>query len=465
MRRLFSPQDPSPSELCTMSQPVLVPVILLLCWGLAGNAPAADTPTGDAAGDEQPTAEATQSRSPLPPARPYGTLSRARVEYGRYLTLAGDCVACHTRDGGEPFAGGLGIDTPFGTLYTPNITPAKGYGIGDFSDQDFLRALQHGIRPDGQPYYPALPYPSYTKVSDDDLLAIKDYLFSLPPSRYRPPETQLRWPFDLRDLLFGWQALYLKAQRFEPDPDKDDAWNRGAYLVEGLGHCGACHTPRNLAGATKDKDALSGAYVDGWYAPSLASDLAEGLEDWSVDALATYLQTGEAPAGKADSGASTAAIGPMAEVVHESLSQLATTDIRAMAVYLKDQPPRAAPQHKPEVPHQLSAATYTQGRRLYDSYCAGCHQSHGQGQAPYFPALAGNEAVTLEVPNDVIETLLLGAPADPSEAYSAHVVMPSFGSIFTDQQIATLASYIRANWGNDAAPVTAEQVSALRAGH
>lgn len=428
----------------------------------AEQAPEADTMPSGAAKPDAESQSAPAEKSLLPPARAYGSLSQARVTYGRYLTLAGDCAACHTRNDGKPFEGGRSLDTPFGKIYTPNITPAKGYGIGGFSDEDFLRALQHGIRPDGKPYYPALPYPSYTKVKDDDLLAIKDYLFSLEPSRYQPPETQLRWPFDMRDLLFGWQLLYLDNERFQPNPDKSETWNRGAYLVEGLGHCGSCHTPRNIAGAKEHKEALTGAIVDGWYAPNLTDDLTAGLGDWSVDELATYLATGEAPPAKSGEGPATAALGPMAEVVHQSLSQLAASDLRAMAVYLKDRPPKEAPPTAPPVPHQLSKETYVTGRKLYSGYCASCHQSHGQGLPPYFPALAGNEVVTLRQPNDVIKTLLLGAPSDPSEAYSPHVVMPSFGSIFTDKQIATLASYIRANWGNDAAPVTPDQVSALR---
>ncbi|WP_295880568.1 cytochrome c [uncultured Thiohalocapsa sp.] len=456
-----------------MDHRVVVLTTLLACTLGAGQAPAAEAPAAPspaAAGAAQSApaqgsgagATPPATTTALPPPRAYGGLSEARVAYGRYLTLAGDCVACHTREGGNLFEGGRGIDTPFGTIYTPNITPAKGYGIGAFSDEDFLRALQHGIRPDGKPYYPALPYPSYTKVKDDDLLAIKDYLFSLEPSRYQPPETQLRWPFDMRDLLFGWQTLYLDDARFEPSPDKSDEWNRGAYLVEGLGHCGSCHTPRNLAGATEPKEALTGAIVDGWYAPNLTSDLTEGLGAWSVEEIATYFATGEAPSAKSGSGPETAALGPMAEVVHQSLSQLAASDLRAMAVYLKDQPAKEAPPTTPPVPHQLTEETYIKGRKLYAGYCAGCHQSHGQGLAPYFPALAGNEAVTLPEPNDVIKTLLLGAPAEPDEAYSPHVVMPSFGSVFTDEQIATLASWIRASWGNDAAPVSADQVKALR---
>jgi len=422
----------------------------------APGAPAAAAQPQDAASPPAP------DRASLPPARAYGDLSQERIEYGRYLTLAGDCGACHTREGGRPFEGGVDVDTPFGTLYTPNITPAKGYGIGDFTDEDFLRALRHGIRPDGKPYYPALPYAWYTKVKDDDLLAIKDYLFSLEPSRYQPPENALRWPFDSRDLLFGWQDLYLKADRFEPNPDHSDAWNRGAYLVQGLGHCRACHLSRNLAGATTSKDALSGAYIDGWYAPGLASDLAEGLANWNEAEIISYLRGGEAPSAAAGDAPDAPALGPVAEVVHAGVSGLAKSDLEAMAAYLKDQPPQAPPSFTPTVPEQLTEQTYSKGRELYAAYCAACHQSYGQGIAPYFPALAGNETVTLAAPNDLIKTLLLGAPTTPAEAYSPHVVMPSFGTIFTDQQIATIANYIRASWGNAAAPVTAEQVARLR---
>lgn len=396
-------------------------------------------------------------------------LPQGRLVYGKYLATAGDCIACHTRPDGAPFEGGLPIETPFGTLYSPNITPSREQGIGDFSDEDFLHALQDGIAPSGLPYYPALPYPSFTKVEDDDLLAIKDYLMSLPPSDYQPPETDLRWPFSIRELMFGWQEIYFDKGRFEPDPERSDEWNRGAYLVEGLGHCGACHTPRNLAGAEKPSQALTGAVVDGWYAPNLTSDLDQGLGGWTLEELTGYLGTGIAKPADADApGAAgapaTEALGPMAEVVHDSLSKLAQSDLRAIAVYLKDLPPKEAPTHEPKVPHQLSAQAYEQGRTLYRTNCASCHQDHGQGKKPYFPALRGNPVVTLEEPNDVIETLLRGAPSDPSEAFSPHVVMPSFGSVLNDEQIATVASYIRANWGNDAAPVSAKQVEALRAG-
>lgn len=395
-------------------------------------------------------------------------LSEGRLVYGKYMATAGDCLACHTRPDGKPFEGGLPIDTPFGTIYTPNITPSKGYGIGSFSDEDFLHALQDGISPSGLPYYPALPYPSYTKVKDDDLLAIKDYLMSLEPSNYQPPKTDLRWPFSVRDLMFGWQEVYFDKGRFEPDPSRSDEWNRGAYLVEGLGHCGSCHTPRNMAGATEPSKAMTGAIIDGWYAPNLTSSLKQGVGGWSVEELARFLQTGMAPAGldanEPDPGdaPATESLGPMAEVVHDSLSKLALSDLRAMAVYLKDLPAKAELTHRPTVPEALTEETYEKGRRIYVKNCSACHQDHGQGLKPYFPALRDNPVVNEELPNDVLKTLLLGAPSDPSEAFSPHVVMPSFGSVLTDEQIATVASYIRANWGNDAPPVTAKEVKALR---
>lgn len=401
-----------------------------------------------------------------------GDLSEGRLVYGRYLATAGDCIACHTRPDGKPFEGGVPIETPFGTIYTPNITPSTEHGIGSFSDEDFLHALQDGIAPSGLPYYPALPYPSFTKVKDDDLLAIKDYLMSLEPSDYEPPQTDLRWPFSMRDLMFGWQELYLDKGRFEPDPARSDEWNRGAYLVEGLGHCGSCHTPRNFAGAVEPSKAMTGAIVDGWYAPNLTSDLDQGIGSWSIDELVAFLRTGlekpdpdaSAPdsSGAPNSAALSAALGPMAEVVHLSLSKLALSDLRAIAVYLKDLPPREAPTHEMKVPEILSEEDYVQGRELYAKNCSACHQDHGQGLKPYFPSLRGNPVVNADEPNDVLKTLLLGAPADPSEAFSPHVVMPSFASVLTDDQIATVASYIRANWGNDAPPVTADAVKALR---
>jgi mono/diheme cytochrome c family protein len=426
----------------------------------AAQAPVAETqPAPSAFNPSEPNPSLPDPTSPGT-AEP-GSPSQARLEYGAYLALAGNCLGCHTRPGGAPFAGGLALETPFGTLYTPNITAADKAGIGTFSDGDFLRAMHDGVGPDGTPYYPAFPYASFRKVPDDDLLAIKDYLFSLPPSDHRPPKAQLRWPFDARELLFGWQELYLQPGRFEPRADKSDEWNRGAYLVQGLGHCSACHVPSSAEGETEPAAALGASAPRRWFAPNPAPDLSEvlggengeGRADWSVDALAEALRTGTMrPAPQAPALTT--------ELVHANLSRLAASDLRAMAVYLKDQPALAADAPSAQ---RLDAAVHEQGRALYAHYCSACHQAYGQGIAPYFPALRGNQVMTSAEPGDALKSILLGAPADPSDAYSAHVVMPSFGSLLDDRQIAIIASFIRASWGNQAAPVSAEQVGEVRA--
>ena len=424
------------------------------CGFSALPAAAGETPVGAEAGPAAAGTEPMQNAA--------AEVSQARLDYGAYLTLAGDCAACHTRPGGEPFAGGLGMQTPFGTIYTPNITPSKDRGIGNFSDEDFLRAMHDGVAPDGTPYYPAFPYPSFTKINDDDVLAIKDYLFSLPPSDYQPPKTELRWPFDARDLMFGWQELYFERGRFQPVAEKGEAWNRGAYLVQGLGHCGACHRPRHALGAQASADALRGALIDGWYPSAASADLRDGLDKGIVDDLASELRTGLMAPGQAADDAESAAPGSMAKAAHAALSKLALSDLHAIAVYLKDQPPAAVATDQSRVPDQLSAQVYGAGRKLYLRYCTACHQREGQGFAPYFPSLRASLKVTQDEANDMLATILLGAPADPSEAYSPHVVMPSFGTLLNDAQIAAVASFIRASWGNDASAVTPEQVARLR---
>lgn len=376
--------------------------------------------------------------------------SQARLEYGAYLALAGNCVGCHTRPGGDPLAGGVELETPFGIIYTPNITSHERAGIGAFSDEDFLRAMQQGAAPDGIPYYPAFPYASFSKVSDDDLLAIKDYLFSLPASGDRPPKTRLRWPFDAREQLFGWQELYLTPDRFQPSEEKSEEWNRGAYLTQGLAHCGACHIVPS-PGASLDRAAVSGgSALRGWAAPNPAPEIDAALGERSLDELVALLRTGGAEPAPALT----------THQAHGNLSQLASSDVRAIAVYLKD----PAPEAEVSAAQRLDGGPHTQGSTLYLHYCGACHQRYGQGTAPYFPALRGSQSMTAAEPSDALKSILLGAPAEPAEAYSAHVVMPSFGSLLNDEQIAAIASYIRASWGNQAAPISAKQVAEIRAG-
>ena len=419
------------------------------------------------------------------------------AERGEYLTRAGDCMSCHTRDGGQPFEGGRPLPTPYGgIIYTPNITPSKA-GIGDFSDEDFLKAMHQGLMPNGEPYYPAFPYPSYTKVTDDDVRAIKAYLDTVKPSDYVPPEDDLTWPLSIREVVWGWRELFFEPGRYKPDPNKSETWNRGAYLVQGLGHCGGCHTPRNLAGAKIESKALSGAMREGWYAPNLSPPMDRGIGELSKADLVSLLQTGEAPVasdetsgaggGKAvhgdtggakgakeASGTGTAAagddsrfgkpdgdspnagpgpeaavLGPMSEVVHKSLSYLTTGDLQAIATYLKDLPPQ--PSHAPENRAAgIDRNLYRIGRSLYQGWCAACHRSQGQGEAPYVPALADDPVLDEAKPNNVVMAILAGAPAKGSQAFSPYVRMPGFADRLDDAEVAAVASYLRARWGEGA---------------
>ena len=394
-----------------------------------------------------------------------GGLSEARLSYGEYLTTAGGCLACHTRSGGKPFEGGRRIDTPFGTLSTPNITASRDQGIGGFSDEDFLRALQQGIGPDGRPYYPAFPYRSLTRVADDELLAIKDYLFSLEPSSYRPPQSAMDWPFSIRDLIFGWQELYFRRGPVEPDATKSDQWQRGAYLAEGLGQCGECHRSSRVGDGAEGAVSITETVVDAWYGADPAEDLTAEVSELTVDEVVARLQAGVGEDQNQAQDAETMAIPPLVAALHERLSRLALSDLRAMAVYLKDPAPAEVYSGEPLVPDALPAERYRNGRNLYVKHCSACHQGQGQGLAPYFPALQGNPAVRAEEPDSVVQTILIGAPEDPAKAYSAHVLMPSFRSVLSDTQLADVISFIRTSWGNEAAPVSAERVRELRAGN
>ena len=258
------------------------------------------------------------------------------VERGEYLAKAADCMVCHTKPGDKEFAGGLAFKLPFGTLYSTNITADKDTGIGNYSDQDFLNAVQRGKRHDGAMLYPAMPYPSYTYMTDEDLLAVKAYLFSLPPVRAPAPENTLAFPFNQRWAMLFWAAVFNPDTRFAPDTSKSPEWNRGAYIAEALAHCGECHTPRNLGFALDNRKKFAGAVTAGWRAFNISSDKATGLGNWSDEALVSYLATGHAL------GHGTAS-GPMGEAVDHSLSQLAPEDTRALAVYLRSVPPQPSP--------------------------------------------------------------------------------------------------------------------------
>jgi mono/diheme cytochrome c family protein len=360
------------------------------------------------------------------------------VTRGAYLARAGDCVSCHTAPGGQPYAGGYRLDTPFGYLLAPNITPDAATGIGRWSADDFWRALHQGVNKRGQDMYPVMPFDFYTRVTREDSDAIYAYLRSVPAVSNPVIVNHLRFPFNQRWSMAVWRELYFSEGSYNGDPAQSPAWNRGAYLVEGLGHCSACHSPRNALGGIEKDKAFSGATVDGWFALNLTSELHTGLGNWTVEQVATYLKTG-AVAGK------TAALGPMALVVKNSTSQMSDADLTAMATYLKDIPPNSTlRQGKP-----ATDPTRAAGASLYLDHCAGCHQAGGRGMPGIFPPLAGNGVVLASDPADILKVVLHGIP--PQGKY---VPMPAFASLLSDQQVADLANYLRTSWGNAAAPNT-----------
>jgi mono/diheme cytochrome c family protein len=355
---------------------------------------------------------------------------------GQYVATEADCMSCHTAPGGQPYAGGYPLKSPLGTLYGPNITPDPDTGIGSWSKADFIKALRQGIGKDGSYLYPAMPYEDYTKMTDADMDALWAYMRSVRPVKNTPPKNTLPFPFNVRSGLALWQAVYFKPGPFVPDNGKPEQWNRGAYLVQVMGHCSQCHTPRNLAQALETKHNLAGAQIEGWYAPDISNDPGSQLNSWSVQQLAKFLKTGAQGNAKA--------VGPMQEAVHDSLRLLTDADISAIAVYLKDQP-RTDPvtAAKP----QWAGDRVVAGQTVYQNNCVSCHQSNGKGIAGSVPALAGDGAVTAKQPDNVIMALLEGFK--PQGTWGA---MGSFANTLSDDQIADVTNYVRTAWGNDASP-------------
>ena len=371
------------------------------------------------------------------------------IDRGRYLAAAGDCAACHTAEGGKPYAGGRAIPTPFGTIYSTNITPDKTSGIGGWSEEQFYRAMHEGIRADGKHLYPAFPYPWYTKLTRADTDALKAFLEAVPPVKQENRQTALPWPLSVREVMAGWNALYFQKGAYRPDPKQSAEWNRGAYLVEGLGHCGACHTPKNLAGGLKTKQKLEGGYGENWYATSLTNDVRDGLGDWTADELVSYLKTGQ--------NAKAAATGPMAEVIENSTQHLSEEDLRAIAAYLKSVPGR----HKAAKP-ATDKDRLARGESTYLDQCSGCHMQDGTGQAHVFPPLKGNAVVQAKDPGAMLHIVLDGARVGSTADNPTGLAMPGFAWKLSDQDVADLASYLRATWGNQAAQVAASDVKKTR---
>ncbi len=357
---------------------------------------------------------------------------------GRYVALAADCSSCHTAPGGAPFAGGNALKSNLGTLFGPNITSDIETGIGSWTKADFERALRRGIRKDGAYLYPAMPYGSYTKLTPADMDALWSYIHALPAVKNSVPKNTLPFPLTIRAGLAVWQSLYFKPGPFLPAADHDAMWNRGAYLVQALGHCTECHTPRNLAQGLELQHGLTGASIEGWYAPDISDDPESKLSAWKTRDLVRYLKTGSAP----DNAKS---FGPMQEVIEDSLRHLSDPDLLAMAVYLKAQGNSVRP--KTLSAPRLSDEGLAAGKTIYEDNCSGCHQSNGKGIAGSAPALAGNDAVTAAEPFNVIMALLEGFPAQGTWG-----AMGSFAATLSDEQISDVTNYVRTAWSNGAAP-------------
>jgi mono/diheme cytochrome c family protein len=381
----------------------------------------------------------------------------ALVAKGEYLARAGDCIACHTAREGKTFAGGLPMMTPFGTLYTSNITPDNQTGIGTWTSDQFYTMMHSGRFPDGGLVYPAMPFASYTKVTREDSDAIYAYLRSIPPVKQPNRPHDLRFPYNNRSLILGWRTLFFREGEYKPDPTKSADWNRGAYLVEGLGHCGMCHTAINALGGSRESQAFEGGLIpmQNWYAPSLTSNKEAGLGDWSIEEITDYLRTGVSTRG--------AVYGPMAEVVYNSLQYLDDADIRAMAIYLKSLSQGTSPEKPaPSLPSAESSLLLSLGKPLYDRECASCHGATGLGMPPHYPPLAGNQSIQMASAVNAIRMVLNGGYPPGTAGNPRPYGMPPFAQRLSDDEVAAVVTYIRTSWGNRGEPVSARQANELR---
>lgn len=373
----------------------------------------------------------------------------AELRRGQYLVAAGDCMSCHLRKNGEPFAGGLGLDTPFGRIYTANITSDRETGIGAWTNQQFYRAMHDGIGVHGENLYPVFPYPWFRRASREDDDAIFAYLKSSPAVRYTPPKNDLHFPLNFRTMVKAWNLLFLDSHEFNNNAGESADWNRGAYLVNGLGHCGGCHTPKNLLGADKSKQEFQGGVLDNWVAPDLTSNERSGLGGWSTDDIAEYLANGR----NARAGAG----GEMGEVITYSTALMNDADRHAMAVYLKSQAP---------TPSRSIAAADTEAMRrgaaIYSDACTSCHLEAGVGQPRFFPPLGHNAMLQQADPTGLEHVILAGSRVGTSPSRPSPLTMPSFAWKLSDQEIADVATFIRNSWGNHAAALTAGDVHQMR---
>jgi mono/diheme cytochrome c family protein len=415
---------------------VLLLILVALWWSTASDRESGDAPQ---------------------PATPAST---DPVQHGRELVALADCKSCHTARGGAPFAGGRAIPTPFGTFYSPNITSDTRTGLGGWSSTDFWHALHNGYSKDGTLLYPTFPYTNYTKISRHDSDAMFAYLRTIAPVSQPNHPHELAFPYNHRLLLVAWRWLFFRPGVYESESGHSAEWNRGAYLVQGIAHCSACHEARNALGATRSKAGPSGGLVLNWYAPSLTSPHEAGVQGWTEADIVTLLKTGQV----ASSDANAATSGPMAEVVSESLQQAPDDELQAMAAYLKSLPVTNPPEEGggPNPPEEIPKSVLAAGKALYEKNCADCHGKRGEGREPAAPPLAGNRAVTMNSAVDPIRRVLFGGYSPGTAGNPRPFGMPAYSLTLSDEEIAEVLIYVRASWGNTARTVRGEEVSANR---
>jgi mono/diheme cytochrome c family protein len=402
----------------------------------------------------------SSAAGPGPTGVPAELANASLIERGEYLTRAADCVACHTTQGGQPFSGGRAFVLPFGTLYSTNITPDKKTGIGDYSDADFLRAMHQGVARDGTRLYPAMPYSSYTYMTDADALAIKAYLFSLPPVDAPRQANTLSFPYNQRWLMSFWSAFFNPDKRFAPNTERSAQWNRGAYLAEAMAHCGECHTPRTLAFSLDNRRKFAGTRQAGWVAYNISNDKETGIGTWTPEEIGKYLATGHtAGRGTAD--------GPMGEAVEFSLRYLTADDVAAIATYVasvpavkvSDQPPVKDSPAPTDHSAGVAAAVDPRGKEIYEGACVSCHGWSGESPILGYANLVGARAVNDPTGTNVVQIVVSGSTEN-----SAHggLYMPDFGSAYSDTEVAAVANYVTARFGSSPSNMTAANVANLR---
>ena len=381
------------------------------------------------------------------------TIDTAQIERGRYIAKLGDCAACHTSEGGAPYAGGRSIVTPFGIIYSSNITTDKETGIGSWTNDDFWTLMHSGIRKDGAHVYPAMPYPWFTKMTRHDVDDLKTYLDTLPPVRYRPPENELLPPLQFRETVAAWNLLFFEKGVFKPDPSKSAEWNRGAYIMEGPGHCGACHTPANLLGGPERDHRYEGQSIQNWWAPDLTGRGSSGVAMWSAEDIVAYLKNGRNDHAIAS--------GLMADAVENSTQYMTDADLAAIATYLKDLPIEERERDGVRV-GDASKETMTDGEHLFRDNCAACHGSDGAGVPSLIADLRESGIVNAPDPVGILRVILAGAHGNVTQGAPTRPAMPPFGWKLNDGEIAAVATYIRQSFDNRAPSVSVRDVADLR---